>query len=282
MLNTVWNDDGEGIFDENWFGVLFGAAASWQAGESSEDAFTASYGLAFHGDATGKIDQAQRAMMAAHALLKKAGLGDAKDSYFWVDPFSPAGQKVAEKLRPVESELRLDAERAITLLAEARAAGKLENPEALQALELGARRIDFVGLKFQAADDCVSLYDQARMLAATGDKAKRGEVSSLLHTISSTNGRIQDVRDGYTLLRELYRQAWLRDDRVYWLQTNLDRYDQSAQLWIARADKWQSTVIQQWNETRTLPTPEEAGLPVAQGKAPEQPQKPAKKKRWWQ
>ena len=29
MLNTVWNDDGEGIFDENWFGVLFGVAAAW-------------------------------------------------------------------------------------------------------------------------------------------------------------------------------------------------------------------------------------------------------------
>ena len=32
MLNTVWNDDGEGIFDENWFGVLFGAAAGVAAG----------------------------------------------------------------------------------------------------------------------------------------------------------------------------------------------------------------------------------------------------------
>ena len=42
MLNTVWNDDGEGIFDENWFGVLFGAAAAWQPGESSEDDFMAS------------------------------------------------------------------------------------------------------------------------------------------------------------------------------------------------------------------------------------------------
>ena len=55
MLNTVWNDDGEGIFDENWFGVLFGAAAGWQPGESSEESFIASYGMAFHGDQTGKI-----------------------------------------------------------------------------------------------------------------------------------------------------------------------------------------------------------------------------------
>jgi hypothetical protein len=280
MLNTVWNDDGEGIFDENWFGVLFGASASWQAGESSEDAFKASFGQAFHGDATGKIDQAQQALMAAHALLKTVGLGDARDSYFWIDPFSPQGQQGVVKLRPVLSELRLDAERAITLVAEARAAGKLENPEALDALELGARRIDFVGLKFQAADDCVALYNQARTLAAMNDKTNRGQVAELLYTIGSNNGRMQDIRDGYTLLRELYRQAWLKDNRVYWLQTNMDRYDASAQLWIARGDKWQSQVIQHWYDTHTLLTPEEAGLPVTV--APEPPPKPLpKSKKWW-
>ncbi len=286
VLNTVWNDDGEGIFDENWVGVLFGAAAGWQPGESSEDVFTASYGLAFHGDATGKIDQAQHALMAAHALLKKADLGDARDSYFWVDPFVPEGQRTAEKIRPVASELRLDAERAITLLAEARAAAKLEgrtleNGEALDALELGARRIDFVGLKFEAADDCLALYQQARTLAEAGDKTRRGEVSNLLHTIGSNNGRLQDIRDGYTLLRELYRQAWLRDNRAYWLQTNLDRYDQSAQLWIARADRWQNLVIHQWSETHTLPTAEEAGLTAAQPAPEKPPAKPQKSKKWW-
>ena len=140
-----------------------------------------------------------------------------------------------------------------------------------------------MGLKFQAADDCVALYDQARAISTTGDKTRRGEVSNLLHTISSTNGRLQDIRDGYTLLRELYRQAWLRDNRVYWLQTNLDRYDQRAQLWIARADRWQTQVIQQWYDTHTLPTPEEAGLPApaasAQGQQPHKA--PPKAKKWW-
>src|SRR5438876_12035858 len=32
MLNTVWDDGGEGLFDQNWYSVLFGAAASWQSG----------------------------------------------------------------------------------------------------------------------------------------------------------------------------------------------------------------------------------------------------------
>jgi hypothetical protein len=240
VLNTVWNDDGEGIFDENWFGVLFGAAAGWQAGESSEDNFVASFGQAFHRDPTGRIDQAQRELMAAHAAFALAGLDDAEDAYFWVDPYSPEGERVAVKLRPVESQLRLHAERAITLVAEARAAARqenrtLENPGALDALELGARRIDFVGLKFQEADEAGDLLDSA-------------------------NQRANDIFDGYMTLRELYRQAWLRDNRPYWLGVNLARYDRAAQVWMGRGERM-NLAIGQWWETHMLPAAAEAGLP---------------------
>lgn len=266
MLNTVWNDDGEGLFDANWFGILFGAAAGWQPGESSEEAFTASYGQAFHRDATGKLSQAQREMMAAHATLRKAGLGDAQDVYFWLDPFSPLGQQAANKLRPVAGELRLHAERAITLIAEARAAlpenSKLENPEALDALELGARRVDFMALKFQTSDECVALYSQARALSA--DKTRWNDVGELLWTISSSDGRFQDIRDGYAQLGGLFRQAWLRDNRPFWLENNLARYDAATQLWVGRGDRWLQ-VLQQWRETHTLPTPEQAGFPALTG-----------------
>ncbi|MGA2886954.1 MAG: family 20 glycosylhydrolase [Terracidiphilus sp.] len=265
LLNTVWNDDGEGIFDENWFGVLFGAAAGWQTGESSEDNFVASFGLAFHSDPTGKISLAQRELMAAHDAFRQAGLIDAEDSYFWIDPFSPEGQRLGGKLRPVESQLRLHAERAITLVAEAKAAAKLEdrtleNLEALDALELGARRIDFVGLKFQAADESLALYSEAQTLAA--DKSGWIEAEDRLNAIGSNNGRLEDIRDGYALLGGLYRQAWLRDNRPYWLENNQARYDAAAQLWVRRGDRWQDQVMQQWWDTHTLPTPAEAGLPV--------------------
>jgi hypothetical protein len=262
VLNTVWNDDGEGIFDENWFGVLFGAAAGWQAGESSEAAFSSSFGFAFHQDPTGKIDQAQRELMAAHNAFKEAGLHDARDVYFWVDPFSPEGERVNDKLRPVESELRLHAERAIALITEARAAAKkenrvLENPEALDAMELGARRIDFVGLKFQAADESVALYRQARAIA--GDKSRRDEVEAKLYAIGANNGLLEDMRDGYSLLGGLYKQAWLRDNRPYWLENNLARYDRAAELWIGRSDRW-IQVLEQWWKTHTLAPPAEVGL----------------------
>jgi len=263
VLNTVWNDDGEGIFDENWVGVLFGAAAGWQKGESSEGQFLDSFGQAFHRDATGKISQAQRELMAAHAALRKAGLEDAQDGLFWIDPFSSDGQKTAVKLLPVAAEVRLHAERAITLLAEAKATAKaenrlLENSEALDALELGARRIDFMAYKFQAADDCEQFYARAQSLA--GDKTHWSEVENLLETVGENNGRLKDIRDGYTQLRVLYEQAWLRDNRVYSLQNNLSHFDTAAQLWIGRSDRW-NQLLEHWWDTHTLPPAAEVGMP---------------------
>jgi hypothetical protein len=62
----------------------------------------------------------------------------------------------------------------------------------------------------------------------------------------------------------------------------MDRYMQSAQLWIGRADRWQAQVIAQWNLTHTLPPPDQAGLPVPPGTAAVPAQKPPKPRRWWQ
>jgi hexosaminidase len=201
---------------------------------------------------------------AVHAVMKTAGLNDAEDHYFWDDPFSPEGQKELVKLRPVLGEIRLHAERAITLVAQARAAAKLENAEglenteALDALELGARRIDFVGLKFEAADEMTQSYAQAQSIA--GDKSRHDEVDNILETIGSNNGRIEDIRDGYALLRGLYEEAWLRDNRPYWLQINQSRYEKATELWIGRSRQWSQVVERQWWDTKTLPSAADAGL----------------------
>src|ERR1700759_3034363 len=123
MLNTVWNDDGEGIFDEDWYGVLFGAAASWQPGESPLQQFQSSYGAVFHGDLSGKIDKAQGQIMAAQKLLSDKGFRfGGSNALFWEDPWSPAGQQDSAKLLPILKDVRLYAENAITLIDEARAA----------------------------------------------------------------------------------------------------------------------------------------------------------------
>ena len=35
-----------------------------------------------------------------------------------------------------------------------------------------------------------------------------------------------------------FEQAWLRDNRPYWLANNRARYEGATQLWIGRGDRW--------------------------------------------
>lgn len=254
MLNTSWDDDGEALFNQAWYGTLFGAAAGWQAGESSIDAFASSYGRVFHGDASGKIDEAQRKLTAAHALLRATKVGDASDYLFWLDPWSDEGKNMAQRIRPVTHDLRILAESAMVLIAQAKP-GITRERDALDALALGARKIDFIGMKFQFADEVVAMYERAR------DTTSRSPGRDLAD-ITGINGRLQDLRDGYSLIRDEYERAWLKENRPYWIHNVLARYDLATQMWITRADRI-NLARQQWYRTEKLPPPEDVGVPAS-------------------
>lgn len=257
-LNTAWNDDGEGLFNQDWYGVLFGAAAGWQPGTSSIPQFQSSFGQVFHGDTTGKINQAQIELMAAQKILEDTGLPFSSDHLFWVDPWSPQGQMISAKLLPVVHSLRVHVENAMILMDEARTAGPLRETDALDTMEMGARRMDFMGYKFEAAQQIADEYYKA--YNEQNDPTGKHDVTHELYTITSANGQCQDMRDGYGLTRDLYRQAWLKENRPYWLDNMTAYYDMSMQLWIRRGQRF-SEVIGQWYETHKLPKPEELGLP---------------------
>jgi hypothetical protein len=260
LLNTVWNDDGEGLFLEDWYGILFGAAAGWQTGTSDIAQFQSNYGAVFHGDASGNIDEAQRSLMAAHQVLIQAGLDDARDAYFWVDPWTPEGQQTAGKIRPVAAEVRLDAERALTLLAQARSAGNLREPEAIEAIELGARRTDFLAFKFQIADQIATAY--RRLYDGQRDPETSRHITRDLYALSGVNGQCEDLRDGYSYLRSRFSAVWLMENRPYWLENVTARYDAAMQLWMARSSRI-TAARQQWTRNHTLPPPEEIGIPAS-------------------
>ena len=73
----------------------------------------------FHGDLSGKIDEAQRRLAAAHALLSNAKVGDASDYLFWLDPWTDEGRSMAQRIRPYTHDLRILAESALVFIAQA-------------------------------------------------------------------------------------------------------------------------------------------------------------------
>jgi len=139
-------------------------------------------------------------------------------------------------------------------VAQLRNAGPVVNEDALAALELGARRMDFIGMKFQFADDIRAAYARAADTTLKNGTRDLGDVSG-------TNGRMQDLRDGYGLTRELYQAAWLRENRPYWLQNVLAKYDMAMQLWIARAERF-AAARSEMARTKKLPGFEAVGIPA--------------------
>jgi hypothetical protein len=261
-LTTVWNDDGEGLFNEDWFGVLFGAAAGWQPANRDltvePAAYTATFGRDFYGDDSGRIDEAQKELMAAEQGPDEI---DVSDQAFFLDPFAPAGVAWAKKFLPHVPAARLHAERAIELIEFVKAdTPGLREREALDAMELGARRIDFIGMKAQLADEMEVAY--AKAYAQKDDKNRETETRELLYSISSMNGRCQDLRDAYSMLKNLYKASWLAENRPYWLDNVLVRYDLEIERWQKRGDDV-NTLIDTWQSSKQLPTAAEAGFPGA-------------------
>jgi hypothetical protein len=263
QLNTIWDDDGEALANANWYGILFGAEAAWHKGSALIPAFQSSFGQTFHGDTTGKIDEAQREMMAAHKLLKDSPYKtDGQDLLFWQDPWNADGQRIAGQLRPVLPELRLHAERALILVSEARTANpNLRETDALDVLELGARRMDLIGLKFQISDEIAASYAHAFALQTSKTKDDREELARELNSINAVNGKLQDLRNNYSLLRDLYEQAWLKSNRPYFLRNNLERYDYTIQMWLSRIDRMR-VAQRQWVNSQTIPPAAELGIPA--------------------
>jgi hypothetical protein len=259
-LNTVWDDDGEGLFNLDWYTVLFGAVAAWQPGESSIAAYQDAFGQIFHGDASGKVNDAEKELMAAFEALSQAKVEINSDDLFWLDPWSAQGQAVSARLLPLAPELRRHAEQAIVLVAEARSANPgLKEADALTGMDLGARRLDLIGMKFELSQEIADAYAQA--LARPHGKEHDGDTSNILDEIGGNNGRCEDLRDAYSAVKGEFSQVWLGENRPYWLNNVTVRYDLAIEEWQRRGIRFQ---LATWDfgNGKPLPPATALGLPA--------------------
>ena len=154
------------------------------------------------------------------------------------------------------SALVLSAQARYALRGKEGSLATLRERDALDAMDMGARRIDFIGMKFQLADEIVRHYQAALDSVAKGAPPTH----DLTEIASQINSRTQDLRDGYVLGRELYEQSWNAENRPYWLGNVTNRFDLATQTWIKRIDQF-NQVRAQYGRTKRLPSLEEMGLP---------------------
>jgi len=254
MLNTTWNDDGETLFELTWPGLVFGAAAAWQPGESSIDDFETSYDWAFYRNPGHTFGEAIEDMNRAHAALKATGREEgAVDDLFWADPFTLAGATQLRQALPAARDLRLGAEHALERLYRNRTDARA-NADTLDDMILAAWRLDTLGMKIQFTSEMNGFYWDAYQNLGDSDRVGRD-----LEEITSINARLEDLRDATTRLRGMYAQAWQRENRPYWLGNVLVRYD-------TLAGKFQAQIVavrdaaHDYDTRKTLPPPQQLGF----------------------
>jgi hypothetical protein len=269
MNNTVWNDDGETLYGQGWWSIVYGAAVAWEAGPTAVEDFDSKFDWAFYRNTDHRFVEALKKLGHLNEMMRQSGAGrlhdenygGTGDALFWHNPFTPPGHADAQKAIPVASEVRRTAEEAYNVLTASADRAK-RHRDTLSNLRFAALKLDALGMRYLYMQDIAGIYAMA--LQHQNDN-KDLAMDQLWYIQNNSLGRLEDLREYTTRLRELYKDLWLSENHPNWLPNILQLYDQQSALWqemIARFD----TLRNDFDQGKPLPPPESLGLLPASAK----------------
>lgn len=249
MMNTTWDDDGESLFEMTWHGIVLGAAASWQNQPVNRDAFDEDFDWAFFRSEGDEFTEALQALGSVNAQLDIR----ASNELFWRDPFNSNFQGVARTLKNQIREMRLAVENTDELLLRNEQRAR-RNRSMIPAMRFAAQRFDHLGRRMQVVEKLSQDYWDAYL--DLGDRRKVGRLRNYWGNIYNS---LREMAEELAILKESYRRQWLAENRPYWLDSVLARYDQAIALWLNKS-RALAEAVRRYNTTSILPDPEEFGL----------------------
>ncbi len=241
VLNTTWFDDGEGMVNFTWYGLVYGAAQSWQK-TVDDDQFNASWDWTFYRADDHHFAGEVKSLSGIHHVLTQAINSDGKDSLTWRNAMSPEGQALYTKMEPAAHQIRLTAEDVIAdLIPNWKLARR--NGDMLAYSEFAARRFDYLGQKAIYSKSIADLYAQAQ--------AQSADSTTVHKTLYRINDLMQDMSHQTMVLRDMYQRLWQGENRPYFLGNILARYDREAERWAEASDRLRQIRLDY--DQRTLP-----------------------------
>ena len=245
MMNTTWDDDGESLFEMAWYPIALGAAASWQEGTLDRAEFDKNYAWSFYRAESNEL-------LSANLLLGTAG-GGWGDEIFWRDPFTTQFISFARSNADRIKQMRLAVEDAQEKVARNGNQAR-RNRENLVALAFAARRFDHLGRRYEVMQKFGDQYWDAYL--NLGDRTK---VRRLRYYSGAVYNNLREMAEELSILKEGYKRQWLAENRPYWLESILARYDQMISIWLTKS-RQMDEVLRKYEASSTLPSPEEFGL----------------------
>jgi hypothetical protein len=248
MIETVWHDDGESLYEATWAPIAFAAASAWQVLPVDRASWHRTFASAFFGP----YDAARYArdldeLQAMEDALRSPPESDPPDYLFWANPFDPRIQARMQRVNLVA--LRLQAEDVMTHLATAQPP---LHAQAARVMRLAALRYDVLGRRYQIGKEARDYYEDARAHVATHENGivERG--------LNVAKYLCWELRDEMTALAPLYAAAWDAESRPAGRDRVLVRYARAAQIAVGEADALYATAREDYLRGGTLPPFDEA------------------------
>jgi hexosaminidase len=249
MMNTTWDDDGEALFEMTWHPIALGAAASWQEGALDIEKFDRDFDWSFFRNDGDQFVKAARALGRVNSTLGIA----TSDDIFWRDPFTTQFQGLARSNADRIKQMRLMVEDAFESLTRNEKRAR-RNPTAVAPMKFAAQRFDHLGRRYQMVQKFSDEYWSAYL--NLGDRVKARKLRYYHGAIYNNN---REMAEELAILKEGYRRQWLAENRPYWLESVLARYDQMISIWLAKSRDMEEA-MRKYQATSTLPDPEEFGM----------------------
>ena len=214
MMNTAWDDDGENFFSYNWHGLLWGAECSWRparplSGEAANNdrserlaVFNRSFDGLFYG-----VDGAAAALFRFDSLRRVPVRGMLRDASVWSGMLNADPQDTNEDARINNDRIVEETKVLIDQLTALK-----------QQATRNAQTLDY------------ALFAAKRVLFTARKNLVRGALAQAIR--SGDGDEVAPVRGGLTFLLEQlhflkaeYVGLWQRENRGWWLDRILDKYD---------------------------------------------------------
>jgi hypothetical protein len=250
MMNTTWDDDGETLFDVAWYPIALGAAASWQEGAMDRTQFDSNFAWSFF---RAEGNDLTSALLAIGKAGPSISAGATTDDLFWRDPFANQFINFARTNNEKIKQMRLSVENAEEQIIKNKKSAR-RNRASIDGMALAARRFDHLGRRYEVMQKFSDQYWDAYL--NLGDRAK---ARKLRYYYGAIYNNLREMAEELSILKEDYRKQWLAENRPYWLESVLARYDQMVSIWLGKS-RQMDEAMRRYEATSVLPNPEEFGL----------------------
>ena len=247
VVLTVWDDGGEALFSLDWYGLAFSAEQSWYVNDLPEKHYDRRFNRVIYGDSQQKISRSIAALGRLTHIIPTQKMNLA---VFWRNLIPEEG-KTAFLNRSDWQEVKNIADSAQSILSQAKPSRFIDD---LKAWQFTVNRYQYLARSRLILLDAASFYREACLL----QRKDREQAAAYLQ---KTAEALEKIQLNLTRLTQAVKKTWLMENRRYWLDRVMEKYDKQKTelIW---AERRLQKAADDFKTGFYLPAPNEIGLAI--------------------